>query len=149
MASSEKLATGQNQAKRSLSKVELRPSRIDGKGVFALLDLRGSERIGELWGEVIFASEGLRRARRRRRIAIFDIDEVLAIDASKSGNVFRYVNQSCEPNTYMRIGDGWARFYAKRRIRAGEELTCDYGDETYHERKLPCLCRSPKCRGFL
>ena len=139
---------GQNRAKRSHSEVEVRPSRIDGKGVFALGDFRRGQRAGELWGEVIFGSEGLRRARRRRRIAIIDLDETLAIDASKSDSPFRYLNHSCEPNTFMRVGDGWVRFYAKRGIRTGEELSCDYG-ETYHEGKLPCLCGSPNCRGLL
>lgn len=142
------LAVGQNRTKRSQSEVEVRPSRIDGKGVFALVNFRRGERVGELWGEVIFASEGSRRAHRRRRIAIIELDEALAIDASKSHSPFRYLNHSCEPNSFMRIGDGWIRFYAKRGIRTGEELTCDYG-ETYHEGRLPCLCGSPKCRGFL
>src|SRR5260370_39589000 len=128
--------------------VKVRPSNIEAKGVFALVDFRRSERVGELWGELITSIEGERRARRRKRIAIVELDEALAIDASKSDYPCRYLNHSCEPNTFMRIGDGWIRFYAKRIIRSGEELTCDYG-ENHHAGKLPCRCGSPKCRGFL
>lgn len=138
----------QSKPEPARSEVEVRASSIDGKGVFGLVDFRPRQRVGELWGEVISTNEGLRRARRRRRIAIVELDEVLAIDAAKSDSPFRYLNHSCEPNTFMRIGDGWVRFYAKRQIYAGEELTSDYG-ESQHEGQLRCLCASPKCRRFL
>ena len=137
-----------NGAEQAHPKLDVCGSRIDGKGVFAAADFRRGERIGELWGELISSIEGLRRARGRRRIMIVELDEALAIDASKDASPFRYVNHSCEPNTVMRIGDGWIRFYARHGIRNGEELTCDYG-ETHHEGKLPCLCGSSRCRGRL
>lgn len=137
-----------NRSSRGNQDVEVRTSSIDGKGVFGLIGFRHGQRVGELWGEVISVSEGLRRARRRRRIAIVELDEALAIDAAKSDSPFRYVNHSCEPNTMLRRGDGWIRFYARRHISPCEELTCDYG-ESYHEGKLPCLCGSRMCRGFI
>ncbi len=128
--------------------VEVRRSLIDGKGVFSLVRFRRGQRLGQLWGEVISVAEADRRARRRKRIAIVELDEALAIDARRSRSPFRYINHSCQPNTWMRIGDGWIRFYARRGISPGEELTCDYG-ETQHEGMLPCLCGSPHCRGSL
>jgi uncharacterized protein len=128
--------------------IEVRASRIDGKGVFSLIPFRRGQRVGDLWGEVISTTEATRRARRRKRIAIVELDEALAIDARQSDSPFRYINHSCESNSFMRIGDGWVRFYARRPIARGEELTCDYG-ETQHEGKLPCLCGSPHCRRFL
>jgi SET domain-containing protein len=39
-------------------------------------------------------------------------------------------------------------FYSLRPIKAGEELTCDYG-ETHHDGRLPCRCGSVRCRGAL
>jgi hypothetical protein len=128
--------------------VELRRSGIDGKGVFTRVVFRRGQRVGDLWGEVITTTEGLCRARRRKRIAIVELDEVIAIDAAKSPSPFRYLNHSCTPNVWMRRGDGWIRFYAKRQIYPKEELTCDYG-ESYHEGMLPCACGSPNCRGFI
>jgi SET domain-containing protein len=138
---------GAGSTKQS-GEVEVRASSIDGKGVFAAVDFRRGELAGEFYGEIISTIEGLSRARGLRRIAIVELDEALAIDASKSNGPFRYLNHSCEPNTFMRRGDGWIRFYAKRGIRRGEELTSDYG-ESHHEGTLPCRCGSPKCRGFL
>jgi SET domain-containing protein len=79
---------------------------------------------------------------------IVEIDEAIAIDCVRNGSPFRYVNHSCDPNLTIRVGDRWVRFYARRRIDPGEELTCDYGD-SYHEGSLACACGSPKCRGFL
>jgi SET domain-containing protein len=128
--------------------IRVRVSQIDGKGVFSLVPFRRGQRVGDLWGEVISTTEATRRARRRRRIAIVELDEALAIDARGSGSPFRYINHSCESNSFMRIGDGWIRFYARRPISPGAELTCDYG-ETQHGGKLPCLCGSPHCRHFL
>jgi uncharacterized protein len=128
--------------------VQVRRSSIDGKGVFSVARFRRGQRLGELWGEVISVTEADRRARRRKRIAIVELDEALAIDARRSASPFRYINHSCQPNSWMRIGDGWIRFYARRAISPGEELTCDYG-ETQHEGRLPCACGSRHCRGFL
>jgi hypothetical protein len=128
--------------------VEVRVSGIDGKGVFGLVPFRRGQRVGDMWGEVISTTEGMRRAKLRKRIAIVEIDEALAVDARRSASPFRYINHSCQPNSYMRIGNGWIRFYARRNIHSGEELTCDYG-ETQHEGKLPCLCGAPNCRRFL
>ena len=138
----------QPDAKLPNGNVEVRPSAIDGAGVFGLVPFRRGQLVGDLWGEVISASEGERRARRRKRIAMVELDEALAVDAAKSNSPFRYINHSCQPNVRMRIGDGWIRFYAKRPTKPGEELTSDYG-LSYHDGKLPCQCKSPGCRGFL
>ena len=48
-----------------------------------------------------------------------------ALDASRLGGPFRYVNHSCEPNAFLRRYRGRVEFYALRRIGAGEEVTCD------------------------
>lgn len=126
----------------------MRPSPIEGRGVFALTEIRRGEKVGELWGEVISSIEGERRARRRKHIVIVELDEALAIDGSKSRSPFRYINHSCEPNTFMRRGDGWLRFYARRLICAGEELTCNYEGDL-HQGRVFCRCGSPRCRRIL
>lgn len=142
------MITSQGELESAIRKIEVRNSGIDGKGVFALTDFRRGQRVGDLWGKVISITEATRRASQRRRIAIVELDEAIAIDAARSKSCFRYINHSCEPNTVMRIGDGWVRFYAKRIIKRSEELTCDYGD-TQHGGTLPCRCGTLHCRGFL
>jgi uncharacterized protein len=126
----------------------IKPSEIDGRGVFARRRITARRKIGELTGEFIGLREARRRAAARRRIAIVELPDGGAIDASVGGNEFRYINHSCMPNAYMRLIGRRVEFYSLRDIRPGEEITCDYGD-TQHDGKLPCRCRRPGCRSFL
>jgi len=104
-------------------------------------------KIGEFGGERIGLREAARRARSRRIIAIVELDR-FAYDASVGDNAFRWINHSCEPNTFMRCTPTRAEFYALRAIAPGEELTTDYVD-SQHDGKLPCRCGARGCRGFI
>ena len=128
--------------------VEVRKSPIDGKGLFAKASIPARRKFGEYAGERVPLREGRRRARRTRRLAIVEFDDTHAIDGSVRGNELRYINHSCSPNTFMRIFRGHVEFYSLRRISAGEELTCRYG-ETHHNGKLRCKCGSPNCKRYL
>lgn len=125
---------------------QIAKSRIHGKGLFALSDIPPRRKVGELVGEVISVREARKRARHSRRVMIVEFGDGRALDASRGDGELRYVNHSCSPNTYMRIAWGRVEFYALRRIRPGEELTCDYG-ETHHDGALRCGCGSAACRG--
>lgn len=127
-----------------MSSFDVKPSSIDGKGVFARDGLRARRKIGELTGTLITQQEARRRAMHARRIAIVEFDDGIALDATKD-KCFRYVNHSCTPNTYMRRIGHRVEFYTLRGIEPGEELTCDYG-ESHHEGTLPCRCGSVRCR---
>jgi uncharacterized protein len=123
-------------------------SHIQGRGLFALSDIPGRRKLGELGGEQITQREARRRARGARCITIVEFGDGTALDASRLGGPFKYVNHSCEPNTFMRLCRGRVEFYSLRPVKAGEELTCDYG-ETHHDGHLACRCGSAKCRGRL
>jgi uncharacterized protein len=123
-------------------------SQIAGKGLFALARIPPRKKLGEFTGQIISQAAARQRARGRQTIAIVELNDGWAIDASRGGNDFRYINHSCSPNAYIRIAYGRVEFYSRRTIKAGEEVTCDYG-ETHHEGKLPCRCGSSNCRGFL
>jgi SET domain-containing protein len=127
---------------------QVRPSRIQGRGLFALSRIPARRKLGELGGELISVREARRRARSTSRIAIVEFGDGTALDATRRGTDFRYVNHSCSPNSYMRLFRGRVEFYSLRPIEPGEELTCDYG-ETHHDGKLACRCGSPRCRGRL
>jgi len=128
--------------------IQVRPSPIDSRGVFATARLPARRKIGEMAGERISVREARRRARGRRRIAIVEFEDGTAIDGTVAGNAFRYVNHSCEPNTYIRRSRGRVEFWTLRDIEPGEEITCDYG-ETQHDGALRCRCGSARCRGYL
>ncbi|GJL54000.1 MAG: SET domain-containing protein-lysine N-methyltransferase [Nitrospirales bacterium] len=128
--------------------MSVKPSRIDGHGLFAAEPLAARKKIGEFEGELISQREARRRAKTQRHIAIVEVNNGKAIDASKQQAGFRFINHSCSPNTYMRIVHERAEFYTLRRIKKGEELTCHYGD-THHEGTRQCTCHSQTCRQFL
>ena len=123
------------------------PSRFAGRGLFAGTNIPARAKIGEYEGEVIGLREARRRAKGRRIVAIVELERH-ALDAKGMRRGFRYINHSCDPNTVFRCTPERAEVYARRRIRAGEELTCDYG-ESQHEGRLPCRCGAPNCRGFI
>jgi uncharacterized protein len=127
---------------------QVRRSRIQGRGLFALSAVPARRKLGELGGELISQREARRRARVSDCITIVEFGDGTALDASRTGTYFKYVNHSCEPNTFMRLYRGRVEFYTLRRVEAGEELTCDYG-ETHHDGKLACRCGSERCRGRL
>ena len=124
--------------------VRVAPSPIDGHGAFAAEPIPARRKIGEIRGEAVSVREARRRARGQARIMIVELSDTRAIDASRSTDPLRYTNHSCQPNAVLRIRQGRVEFYAMRDVRAGEELTADYG-ETHHDGKLRCRCGVPGC----
>ncbi len=91
------------------------------------------------------------------------LNDQYVIDATVGGNDSRWINHSCDPNCevwLIETEDGNPAndrlvIQAMRPIRAGEELTYDYGivtDEPITDaiRALwVCRCGSPKCKGTM
>jgi SET domain-containing protein len=128
--------------------VDVRPSAIDGHGVFAAEPLPARRKIGEIRGQSISVDEARIRATRSERVMIVELSARKAIDFSRSTDPMRYTNHSCRPNARLSIRQGRVEFYALRPIAVGEEVTVDYG-ETHHEGKLACRCGAAGCRGAL
>ena len=123
------------------------PSAITGLGLFAGTRIRARAKIGEFEGEVIGLREARRRAKGRRIVAIVELERH-ALDATRTGRGFRYINHSCAPNTFIRCTPERAEFYALTDIAPGAELTADYGD-TQHNGRLRCRCGAGNCRGAI
>lgn len=123
-------------------------SRIQRFGIFTDVAIPARSKIGEYTGERISIAEGRRRSKGKKRIAIVEVDYKVAIDGDVKGNPFRWINHSCQPNVFIRIAYGHVEFYSMRAIRAGEELTCDYG-VSMHDGTLPCRCGTAKCRKWI
>lgn len=130
------------------SGIEVRASRIDGRGCFATTVFLKRRKIAELTGERVSRVEASRRMRGRRRLHICAIDTYWGIDASRGGNGTQYVNHSCEPNAFIRIMHGHIIFFALRDIQPGEEITLDYV-ESYHPDTKGCRCGAATCRGTI
>jgi SET domain-containing protein len=123
-------------------------SVIDGKGCFAAESIPAGRKIGNLAGEIISVKEARKRVHEKKRVAMVEFGDGRALDASVDSNELRYVNHSCNPNSYMRCCYGKVEFYSLRRIGKGKELTCNYG-ETHHDGKLNCKCGAAGCKGTL
>ena len=125
----------------------VRTSASVGRGLYTPRAIPKGAKIGEFEGEVIGLREARRRARGRRIVAIVELERH-AIDATRTGRGFRFINHSCDANTFIRCTPTRAEFYARRAIAAGEELTADYG-ESQHNGKLACRCGAARCRGYI
>ena len=128
--------------------VDVKPSAIDGHGVFAAEPVPARLKIGEIRGESISVTEARIRATRSERVMIVELSDRKAIDFSRSTDPMRFTNHSCRPNARLCIRQGRVEFYALRPVARGEEITVDYG-ETHHEGRLKCRCGAPGCAGWL
>ena len=126
--------------------MEIKPSQIEGLGLFVKVNLRARQKLGEYEGQLISRREGRRRAKTQPKIAIVEVNNNKAIDGENQPGGFRFINHSCAPNTYMRIIGERAEFYALQPLKAGTELTLDYKD-SHHNGTLPCRCGRTTCRG--
>ncbi|KAM4795004.1 histone-lysine N-methyltransferase SETDB2-like [Rhinophrynus dorsalis] len=86
-------------------------------------------------------------------------ENVYILDASKEGNVGRFLNHSCCPNLFVQNvfvethhkGFPWVAFFTNRLVKAGTELTWDYNYEvgSVPEKEITCLCGHPECRNII
>ncbi|XP_035193376.1 histone-lysine N-methyltransferase SETDB2-like [Oxyura jamaicensis] len=78
------------------------------------------------------------------------------LDATKEGNVGRFLNHSCCPNLFAQSvfveshnrSFPWVAFFTNRHVKAGTELTWDYGYEagSMPETEISCQCGVQMCR---
>lgn len=61
----------------------------------------------------------------------------------------RHINSCCDPNAYVKTIDGVRYVVARRPIRSGEEITCDYIIDCHGGLVWRCGCGSPRCRGTI
>lgn len=76
---------------------------------------------------------------------LFEVSSRKTIDGAARTNTARYINHSCRPNCEIQIKKGRVLVMSKRNIKAGEELTYDYGTEYFDEHIKPLGCRCEKC----
>jgi hypothetical protein len=128
--------------------VKVAKSNIAGKGAYALQAIPARKKIGDLGGVIITMKEAAQLVKDIKVINMVELNDKYALNASANPNDMRFINHSCDPNTYMRVLSNRVEFYALRNIRKNEELSCDYG-ETHHEGTLPCKCGAKNCRGYI
>lgn len=130
------------------SKVELRNSAIHATGAFAKCDIKAGEWVVDYAGERIEKAESLRRCEMNNQY-IFGLDERFDIDGSVPWNVARFINHSCVPNCEACPGAEAIQIVASRDIKAGEEITFNYGYDLEDYREYPCNCGVVGCVGYI
>nr|DBA32568.1 TPA: hypothetical protein GDO54_000350 [Pyxicephalus adspersus] len=85
-------------------------------------------------------------------------ESICVLDASKEGNVARFLNHSCSPNLFVQPvfvethlkKFPWVAFFTKSHIKAGTELTWNYKYNigSIPEEEIPCLCGLKSCQNI-
>lgn len=131
-----------------LDSVEFRLSGIHGMGGYARRDIGEGDEIIEYVGERITKEESNRRCELNNPY-IFGLDETHDLDGDVEWNPARFINHSCEPNCEAIEDEGRIWIVALRDIRAGEELTFNYGYSLEEYQDNPCRCGANGCVGFM
>jgi hypothetical protein len=138
------------------NRLQIQRSPIHEWGLFAKEDIKENEMIIEYVGELIRQKMADIREKKYTEKGIgcymFRIDDDLIIDATMKGNLARFINHCCDPNSYTRIvtveGRRRVIVFAKRDIKRGEEISYDYMFPIEDD-KVPCSCGAWNCRGTL
>lgn len=128
--------------------LKLAKSRIHGVGAFTEVPIPARRKIGSMGGTIVSERKANAKAKQIKVLHLVEYGNGKTLDGSKNGNALSHVNHSCSPNSYIRILGLHVEFYALRRIKPNEEITCDYGI-TYHDGALKCGCGAKNCKGAL
>lgn len=128
--------------------IVFRASHIHGSGGFAATTIAEGTPLIEYLGERISKAESQRRCEANNPF-IFHLDDATDLDGNVEWNPARWLNHSCEPNCEAELDAGRIWIVAARALRAGEELTFNYGYDLADYRDFPCRCGKPQCVGFI
>lgn len=114
-----------------------------GLGVFSSEPIPAGKRIIEYLGPILTTAE----VDKKRGKYFFEIDENFSIDGSARTNLARYVNHSCRPNAEAFVAGRRIWIWSKRNIKAGEQITINYGKSYFDDQIKPIGCKCEKCAG--
>jgi SET domain-containing protein len=128
--------------------VRVGTSRIEGQGLFAVTDIPPGTRIVEYRGEKISKAESARRLAQYNAYIVY-LNEQYDIDGEALTNSARYVNHSCDPNCTVEYTAETLWMVALKPIKAGDELSCNYGFDASEYTRFPCRCEARICCGYI
>ncbi|XP_031553067.1 histone-lysine N-methyltransferase EHMT1-like isoform X2 [Actinia tenebrosa] len=138
--------------------LQLFKTKKKGWGVRALCAIPKGTFLCEYTGELISDAEA---DTRESDAYLFDLDckesehELYCIDGGRYGNISRFINHSCEPNTiptrafvdHQDIRFPRIAFFSSKDIDMYEEVCFNYGDRFWEVKKEEffCQCGTPSC----
>jgi uncharacterized protein len=124
--------------------VDVRPSSIEGLGIFALRAFRAGQRIRQIRVVREVTPQAPLRADLGERPDHCDYPDGRVV---LLGFPDRHVNHSCDPNAYVLYDADRCYLVARRDVAAGDEITCDYNINITGGTSWPCRCGAPRCPG--
>jgi SET domain-containing protein len=112
-----------------------------GLGLFAVEAIAARKRIIEYVGTLV-SNEEVERSHGKY---FFGVNTKWSIDGRARSNTARYINHSCRPNAEAFVTGHRVWVWSKRKIKAGEEITIDYGKEYFDDQIKPQGCRCEVC----
>ena len=114
---------------------------VTGLGMFAQQDIPRKTEIIQYLGTIITNEEADRTGGRY----VFYLNETHSIDGKSRENLARYINHSCVPNAAAYTDDEEVWIISEKAIKAGEEITINYGKEYFASFIQPIGCKCKKC----
>ncbi|HEX8145500.1 MAG TPA: SET domain-containing protein [Pyrinomonadaceae bacterium] len=112
-----------------------------GLGLFTRDAIPADKRIIEYIGPVLTYAEADEKGGKY----LLTVDEKYVIDGSPRSNKARYINHSCRPNARAYTSGIRVWIWSLRGIKAGEEITINYGREYIEEHIKPVGCKCRPC----
>ena len=127
------------KSKYSLSVIKT----LAGLGLKTNDDIKRDSFVIEYYGDLMDADDAYKKAGKY----LFEINTKWVVNGAPRYNIARYINHSCRPNCRTDIRGKKIFVYAKRNIKAGEELNYDYGKEYFNDFIKSNGCKCSKCLG--
>ena len=128
-------------------RLEVRPSRIHGKGIFTSANICQGE-VLMIWGGTLFTPEDIQAGKAIEHSYTMIAEGIFLGHTPEHGStVDDYINHSCDPNVWM---TNEITLAARRDILPGEEITADlamwWEPDDLSVPAWECHCHSPQCR---
>ena len=117
-------------------------SDIEGLGVFAARPFKSNDVILAIDdSRVVGRDTPLTGHEQERHCDYLEAGKVVLMQPPE-----RYINHSCDPNTYVKTVNGKRLVIARREIQAGDEVTYDYSVNGGGDTIWLCHCGASRCR---
>lgn len=130
-------------------KLEVRNSKINGKGVFTNQFIAKDEVVIIWGGELVTIYDFNNGLGQKHTNVGIDEDHYLVTPDKSEMTVDDFMNHSCNPNIWLKDE---VTLIARRNIESNEELTIDYAIELVDENyimKHSCNCKYEECRNII
>ena len=126
-----------------MSKVVVKESKIQGKGVYTVENIENGDFVLDIDDSHVVTNPSELTEEQNE----YDCDYLANGKVVLMQPPEKFINHSCDPTTYVKTINGVRKVLAMRDIKNGEEITYDYSMNGDNEGTFVCHCGSKNCRG--